>query len=213
MTPLKAHAEPDADEPVTGFFLALPDGWATLDVDPRTAARSVRWQLDHAQLDHPEVAAHRHIIEQALTQVAADAGASGTCFAACWFTVVGQLPVQASVAVSLTDIVDGPSTSEGMIADLVDVHDGRSVAVVDLGDDGPNAVRRSGRRRRTLPGQREEVEYLSHQVYVPVPGGKRTGGRTVAILSFATPTLELEEELAGLFDDMAATFRFTTLTG
>lgn len=203
------HVEPDADEPVTGFFLALPDGWATLDVDPRTAARSVRWQLDHAQLDHPEVAEHRHLIEQALTQVAADASASGTCFAACWFTIVGQLPVQASVAVSLTDIIDGPSTSEAMIADLADVHDGRSVAVVDLGVDGPNAVRRSGRRRRTPPGQREEIEYLSHQVYVPVPGGRRTG-HTVAILSFASPTLELEEELAGLFDDMASTFRFTT---
>ena len=123
-----------------GFWVPLPEGWVSIDVDPSTSILSTR-----------------KLVEAAAADDEADLGGS----------------------------------------------DGRVVDLVEL-DSGP-AVRRRGRRSRLFPGAEEPVEFVSHQYFVRVPS---TADR-VALLSFATPTLAVEDDLGDLFESMARSFMFT----
>ena len=190
-----------ATAPPTGFWLALPDGWVSLDVDATTSPESTRKLVEAAAANDETVRAQRGAIEQMITQIAADAAASGVSFCACYFQVFeNNLPVQASLTIGFHD-VDGSNQPGSMLSELGGA--GRRIEMVEL-DEGP-VVRRSGRRTRAFPGMEEPLEFVSHQYFVPLPN---TTDR-VALLSFATPTLPLESELGDLFESMARSFMFT----
>jgi hypothetical protein len=192
--------------PPTGFFVALPDGWVSLDVDPSTSADSVRRLVSAAARNDDNVARNRVAIEQLLTQVTSEAAASGVQFCACWFQLMeGGLPVQASLTVGFHGL-DGPNDPAAMLRELIEPGTDRRIDQIEL-DSGP-AIRRSGRRRQAFSGMDEPVEFFGCQFYVPVPGSPNR----IGLLSFATPTLALEEELGDLFDSMAKSFVFTWST-
>ena len=189
--------------PPTGFWVALPDGWLSVDVDPSTSAGSTRKLVEAAARNDETVRARRNQIEQMIGQVTADAAASGVVFCACYFEVFeDDYPVQASLTVAF-HAIDGSNHPGSMLAELGGP--GRRVEMVDL--DSGQAVRQSGRSLRALPGLEEPLEFLSHQYYLRVPG---TTDR-IALLSFASPSVALEEELAELFESMARSFSFTRL--
>ena len=189
----------------TGFWIAVPEGWVSLDVDPATAAGSAARLLDLAGLGVDErFRGHRADAERLLAQLASAAAAGGVTFAACLVTVVDDvLPVQATLTISVNALDGGGNRTGEVRAALAAADRERAVEVVEL-DAGP-AVRRAGRLRGAAPGTEEQLTLVSRQFYVPVPGT----GREVAVLSFSSPTLELEAELSELFDGMAGTFAFT----
>jgi len=185
-----------------GFWVALPEGWVSLDVDPSTSPASTRKLVDAAAANDETVRSHRAAIEQLITQMAADAAAADVCFVACYFQVFDErLPVQASLTVAFHTL-DGANDPESMLGELGG-SDGRRVDSVEL--DAGMAIRRRGRRSRLFPGAEQPVEFVSHQYFLRVPN---TTDR-IALLTFATPTLPLEDDLGDLFESMAQSFTFT----
>ncbi|MGH8909998.1 MAG: hypothetical protein ACRD0K_26770 [Egibacteraceae bacterium] len=188
----------------TGFWMDLPEGWISIDVDPSTSPAALRQVLDSAEQADGDIREHRAQIEQLFGQVVADAAQAGVKSCACLFTVVDDvLPVQASVTIAVRSIEGEGFDVAGMFRELSEGETARRVDVAEL--DAGAAVRRSGRRRHMLPGSEELVDMVSRQFYVPVPNAPGE----LALLTFSTPTVALEAELCDLFDSMAATFVFT----
>jgi hypothetical protein len=185
----------------TGFWIALPEGWVSLDINPETSAATARQLVEAAARNDKTVRENQVAIEQTLAQLASDAAATGVQFCACYFQVFDEVPVQASVTVAIHTLeANDPGA---MVRELTAGGTGRSVDVVDL--EAGRAVRRAGRRREVLPGMDEPVEFFGCQYYVPVPSTTNQ----IALLSFATPTLAVEEDMGDLFASMAGTFTFT----
>jgi hypothetical protein len=187
----------------SGFWIALPDGWVSLDVNPATSATTARQLVEAAARNDNTVRENRVAIEQMLAQLASDAAATGVQFCACYFQVFEEdFHVQASLTVAILTL-DEANDPGAMVRELAGGGAGRSVEVVEV-EAGP-AVRRTGRRREALPGMEEPLEFLGCQYYVPVPSTTNQ----IALLSFVTPTLAVEEDMDDLFDSMARTFTFT----
>lgn len=184
-----------------GFWVALPEGWVSIDVDPSTSAASTRKLVEAAAANDETVRSQQVAIEQLIAQMTVDAAASGVCFLACYFQIFDEnFPVQASLTIGFHD-VDGANDPASMLGELGG--DGRWVDLVTL--DAGEAVRRRGRRSRLFPGAEKPVEFASHQYFLRVPGTTDQ----VALLTFATPTLALEEDLGELFESMARSFTYT----
>lgn len=193
-------AKPPIESP-SGFWVALPDGWVGLDVDPKTSAASARKLVEQAARKDETIRANKVPLEQMLAQVTADAAASGVVFCACYFQVFDEeTAVQASLTVGFHS---GDGNDPASILGGLDDSDGRRLEVVDL--EAGSAVRRAGRGRKAFPGLEEPVEFISHQYFLRVPN---TSDR-IALMSFASPSVAFEEELADLFESMAQSFDFT----
>jgi hypothetical protein len=187
--------------PPSGFWIAVPEGWISLDVDPDTSAESARKLAEAAVAGEPSIRDQEGTIAQLLTQLTRNAAESGVRFCACWFQVFEeQLPVQASLTVAFHTL-DSSNDPTTMQEDLRG--EGRRIEMVDL--EAGTAVRRSGRRREPMPGSEEPVEFLSCQYYIKVPA---TTDR-IALLTFTSPTVVLEDELLNLFEATARSFAFT----
>jgi hypothetical protein len=176
-------------------------------VNRETAAASARALVDEASRNNEQMARNRAAFEQLLVGAAAEAAAANVEYCACWFQPVegkdGEpLPVQASVTVAF-HALDDSNDPASMLTQLIGPGSGTSVDVVEL--DAGTAIRRGGRRREALAGMDQPVEYVARQYYVPVPGSTDK----IALLSFASPTVELADDLEKLFDAMARSFTFT----
>jgi hypothetical protein len=190
----------------TGFWVALPDGWVGLDVDPKTSAASARQLVEAAARKDETIRQNRVALEQMMRHMAADAADSGAVFCACYFQAFDEsTAVQASFTVGFHSAGDS-SDPAAMLGDLDD-GSGRRLEIVDL--EAGSAVRRTGRGRKAFPGMDQPVEFLSHQYFVPVPNA----ADRVALLTFASPSVSFEEELGDLFESMARGFEFTWRTG
>lgn len=191
----------DTSGPPTGFWVAVPEGWISLDVDPETSAESARKLAEAAVAGDPSIRDQQGAIAQLLTRLTRNAAESGVRFCACFFQVFDeQLPVQASLTVAF-HALDSSNNPAAMLEDLRG--EGRRIEMVDL--DAGQAVRRSGRRREQMPDSEEPVEFLSCQYYIKLPA---TTDR-IALLTFASPTVALEDDLLALFESMAGSFAFT----
>jgi hypothetical protein len=191
----------NASGPPTGFWIAVPDGWISLDVDPGTSAESARKLAEAAVAGDPSLREQQGAIAQLLTDLTRNAADSGVRFCACFFQVFEeQLPVQASLTVAF-HALDSANDPAAMLGDLQG--EGRRLEMVEL--DAGQAVRRSGRRRESMPGSEEVVEFLSCQYYIKLPA---TTDR-IALLTFTSPTVALEDDLLALFESVAGSFVFT----
>jgi hypothetical protein len=191
----------DQGEP-SGFWIVLPDGWVTLDIDPRTAPRTHRRLLRSMVKAEPGLAAHRTRLEADLNRLSRECSEQGVTFAASFIALVDdELPMNASlnIATYRTDL----NHVDVLRASLLDVEFRHAVDLFEL-DDG-RAVRVRGRDKLRYPGAEDDIEVASRQFHVPIPG---SNGR-VALLTFITSSLPFEEGFAELFDTMAKTFRFT----
>jgi hypothetical protein len=186
----------------SGFWIVLPNGWVTIDVDPRTAPRTHRRLLRTMVKAEPGLAAHRTRLEADLNRLSRECAEQGVQFAASFIALVdGDLPMNASlnIATYRTDL----NHVDVLQAGLLDAEFRHAVDIFEL-DDG-RAVRVRGRDKLRYPGAEDDVEVASRQFHVPVPG---SNGR-VALLTFTTSSLAFEQGFAELFDTMATTFRFT----
>lgn len=115
----------------------------------------------------------------------------------------GEEPSAAATLAVVFQTVAGSNNPQAMYAELVDGGLAGEVEMVDLAA-GP-AVRRVGRHREVPEDGTEPRETAGRQYYLRVPGTDDQ----IAVLSFATPTLEHEERLGALFEAMAGTFIWT----
>ena len=185
-----------------GFWMALPPGWVSLDVDPSTSTATIRRMVGLAAEADETVAQNRESLERMLIDAARDCATSGVLYCAAYFEPFQDLPVQASVTVAVYAATDGTDFSR-MATELADGEGGRTISVVDL--DAGRAVKRSGHRHTRFPGTDEPLELLTHQFFIPVPDT----ANMLAVISFASPTLALEDDMIALFDVIAEGFAFT----
>jgi hypothetical protein len=185
-----------------GFWMALPPGWVSLDVDPSTSTATIRRMVGLAAEADETVAENRESLERMLIDAARDCATSGVLYCAAYFEPFEDLPVQASVTVAVYAATDGTDFSR-MATELADGEGGRTISVVDL--DAGRAVKRSGHRHTQFPGTDEPLELVTHQFFIPVPDTSNL----LAVVGFATPTLVLEDDMVALFDTIAEGFAFT----
>jgi len=186
----------------SGFWIVLPNGWVTIDVNPRTAPRTHRRLLRAMAKAEPGLAAHRPRLEADLNRLSRECSEQGVQFAASFIALVDdEIPMNASlnIATYRTDL----NHVDVLQASLLDTEFRLAVDLFEL-DDG-RAVRVRGRDKLRYPGAEDDIEVASRQFHVPIPG---SSGR-VALLTFTTSSLAFEEGFAELFDTMAKTFRFT----
>jgi hypothetical protein len=185
-----------------GFWLAMPPGWVSLDVDPSTSATTIRRMVAAAAEADETVAENRDALERMLLDAARDCATSGVLYCAAYFEPFEDIAVQASLTVAVHAATEGTDFSR-MATELADDEGGRTISVVDL--DGGRAVKRSGRRHTRFPGTDVPLELITHQFFIPVPGT----ADLLAVVAFASPTLTLEDDLIALFDAIAGSFAFT----
>jgi len=185
-----------------GFWMALPPGWVSLDVDPSTSTATIRRMVELAAEADETVAENREALERMLIGAARDCATSGVRYCAAYFEPFEDLPVQATVTVAVYAATDGTDFSR-MATELADADGARTISVVDL--EAGRAVKRSGHRHTQFPGTEEQLELLTHQFFIPVPDTTNL----LAVVAFASPTLALEDDMVALFDTIAEGFVFT----
>jgi hypothetical protein len=178
---------------VSGFKLMLPDDWVMLDLNPETAAESVRQVIEGMIRVDPKCAERRADVEEVLSVMTEEAIAEGTLMRGVRFGVDPEgRPVQAAVSVTL-EAVEGPTDPDSLFEQLDDESADARIAALDSGP----ALRL---RRLTDEG------FLSWAAFVPVPGVDGA----VAVVSLRSPSLHYEEQLDTFFDGLIESFRFTT---
>lgn len=188
--------------PPDGFWLALPDGWFTLDINPETSAQSIRTIVRAAIAGDERLAQFQGLLEQTFSQTTRDVVAAGAQFCACYFNMINEtLPIQASVTVSIvrTEGGNGRSVIEREIAS-----EGTTTSLVEIA--AGQAVRRTRRRKEAVDGS-DPLELVSAGYFVPVPATEDQ----VAIAQFITPSVFIADDMLDLFDTMMKTFEFTWL--
>ena len=184
-----------------GFWLALPDGWFPFDLTSGVAERSIDALIAARIAEDPSVAESGDELKQLLRRIAVEAQKANIEFTACYVANLAPgLPVTASLTIGLHTIgepVTLTAIQNGLAAQ------GETKAIVVDSAAGP-AVRVREHSTYPMPEAVGDFEVAVAQYYVPVPGRNQ-----VALLSFTTPALPLEDDLVQLFDVMVGTFQFT----
>lgn len=193
------------------YQLMLPPGWVRLPLRMGTD-HAIDHTLDQQFAQHPRdtISPLRRALREDLTTLAADARRTGAIDLYLMVDSPGEHPVDASLLVA---IVDGPDTGDigdtGETDDLAAVWgEGRATAVelrfsgaaLRLVDEVPNEDIAAG----ALPWPGRRVHYL-----IPIPGG---AGKRL-LLTFATATGPVIDQLTTLFDAMAQTLGFSERAG
>lgn len=187
------------------WTLLLPPNWSTLPIDPGAGRAAVTKLLDR-QLGHlprDRVVRLRRQLETELRGLVAQARDSGAGTLHAHFALMRGLPVSATCTVALLRggpddprLIEVLTTALAQDDGVVEV-DVRPVA-------GLAAVRR--RRRRALPveGAGRTVANTLVDWAVPLPDGDGA-----LVLSFATVTEPVADELVELFDAIAQSLELT----
>ncbi|WP_137158629.1 hypothetical protein [Blastococcus sp. CCUG 61487] len=182
-----------------GWTLLLPPGWATIPSEPIAGRRAVTKLLDRrlAHLPRDRVVRLRRQLEAELRGLVAQARESGAGSLHAHLALMRGLPVSATCTPALLrGGPDDPRLLE-LLTTALDRDD--DVVAVDVRPvAGLAAVRR--RRHRLLPveGTGRTVRSTSVDWAVPLPDGDGA-----LLLSFATVTEPVAEELVLLFDAIA----------
>ena len=183
------------DGAVSGYRLAVPDGWFAVDLEPgrmeRSVAALVKRQfagIDNAP--HLKAQARQQLLAQ--TQAAQAAGGLEMFLS---LQQVAGVPLPASLVIFL---VPPPGTQTATAKELASSLAGgkRQVTVVDL--PAGQAVRALGHSPST-----DESASATLEVFVPVPHNGEW-----LLLSFATPLGPLAPALTKLFDAICTTLRW-----
>ena len=187
------------------WSLLLPPNWATLPSEAAAGRAAVKKLLDR-QLGHlprDRVARVRRSLEAELRGLVAQARETGAATLHAHFALMRGLPVSATCAVVLLRggpddprLLEALSTALGRDGGVVEV-DVRSLA-------GLRAVRRRRRRRVPVEGTGRTTWSTLLDWAVPLPDGDGA-----LLLSFATVTEPVADELVALFDAIAQSLELT----
>ncbi|MHB1535776.1 MAG: hypothetical protein ACYC1D_14455 [Acidimicrobiales bacterium] len=184
------------------FWLALPNGWTILDVDPATAPRTMGVLFERAIAAYPPAAALREAGMAGFQNLLDESVRAGVRFAAvCATPVDDDVLAEASLTVAFNRF--GPTNDPvELMAEVAGIDPEREVGLWQIGEEV--AIRRVGLSERRLVGRGDPVRLLDHQYYVPILGTEAD----VALISLASPTWQVWQELREGFDAVASTFAF-----
>lgn len=189
----------------TGYWIALPDGWITLDLGKD--ASQLREGLALAASLAPGLNVHLPQLERMLATVASDVQRSGIGFTAILSKPLDEgFVLQATLSIAghqLGAELGARNDVDAVRRALLDRAPGFELSTAEL--PAGTAVRQTGVGAHMLPGTETEVQMLSDQWFLPIPG-TRDG---LVQIAFGSPTLPLTDELLRLFAAMTESFRFT----
>jgi hypothetical protein len=201
-----------------GFTITVPMSWWELDLHPATREESIRLLVAQRVKENPALGEHRGAVSKFLAQAAREAYDSGAVYIGCMAQNFGNVPVTASVTVSLV----GARTPDGQLpaTDPAAIVEGlrektarrpgdtwRKVTSVEIPETG-TAARTYGVEDIEVPGHDRTVRAVLMQTFVPLPGD----GERVALVSGSSMVLDLADSFFDIFDAVTSTFRFTPAT-
>jgi hypothetical protein len=207
-----------SDEP-PDFSLRVPESWYELDLDRKSRKKRTEEAVDEQVRLNPVLAPARTAIIERLLGFAADADDKGAVAGATLWTVIDNIEVAANIMVFSVGR-DSPGNLEVELAGL-ETQLGRRSAV-DVGDrlvervtlPAGDAVRvrvlaesaaepsSNGRFHSGPEGGGIVVDTVQH--WLPVPDAEHT-----LVVSGTTPCLAYGDDLADVFDSIAATLQLS----
>lgn len=211
-----SRAEQPASDRTHGFQLVLPKNWYEFDIHPATRDDNIRRVVRQRIAEMPDLAPREKELVRALRRLSREAWHNGVHYCGCMAELVDEeAPLVASLTVALVRGRDGrgrslDSAPEAIAASLTPVARGRrptdmwrEVSVVDLPEVGA-AARTAGIEDVDIPQDHRTARLVMSQTFVPVPQGE---GR-VAVITGASPQLELAEPFLEMFSAITTSFRF-----
>ncbi len=190
------------------YWLNLPDGWLRLETTGERIPVQVQRLLDEAIAREPAAGAHRGQIERQLTSALRTARSRELAFAAMLATFTPNgLPIAASLTITVHKAPTGSDVSQ-ILSGVGAGPDAsaRENSLFELPFVG-NVVRSAFRDRVAIDdaarGEPTVADIAVWQYFIPEPSG-----RTVVVVTGATPTLPMTEVFGRLFDAVASTFQF-----
>lgn len=197
-----------------GIRIATPDNWWLLPLEEHSRHQAIAALVDERIALEPRIAPMRGELVSRFRRTARDAAASGAVLCASMAMAADDAALSANLLVLVDRIAltengeptTDPSQIELAMRELTADETGArrgEVRIVELAGAG-SAVRVRAHKVVAVSLVNRDVEVLSVQYFVPVPGSLDT-----AVLTFTSPSLAYEEALVGMFDAMAETFEFT----
>jgi hypothetical protein len=184
-----------------GWTLTLPDGWVELDVQPGSSRESTRNLIDQAAAKVPEVARSRAQWESLLQRSIGYLQDESIDRCACWVEPVSEhMVIEASIVVTARRVTEGNDFRQITAA----FASSGGVEVVDLpAAKAVRAISHEEKRIQLPDGSSVALNNHVRQWFVPIPNSPDA----VLVMSFATPTTAMVDDLALLFDDIAESLR------
>ncbi|QMW67955.1 hypothetical protein H4N58_08975 [Mumia sp. ZJ1417] len=188
-------------EVAPGWRVILPAGWISLPTDPEQAPRAITGLVDAALEGKPrdELITTRIEIERTLRGQCDQAHRQGARYLHSLFEPIAGALVSASLVATEFVVEDTDSLANTLLMDFREGDAAVDVGFVDVGEHG--ALRRVREEVATdlFPDQPQPVNTLSVDFVV------RLDATHFGLLTFATTTMPLRDELVLLFDAIAAT--------
>lgn len=187
MSPPPPPANPPSD-----YQLVLPDGWFLIDLEPGTREKAAAALIERQFRGADNVPHLKAEARDKLLATAADAYRNGGIELYVSLQAAAGLPLPAALVVTLTPPAADDRvtvTPEVLAARL----SGEEVTIIEL----PAG--------RAVRARRFDAPVTSLDLHIPVPGSSAW-----LLLSFSTPLVPLADALAGLFDAIAGTLRWTS---
>ncbi|MEU9957270.1 hypothetical protein [Streptomyces sp. NPDC050982] len=198
-----------------GIALSVPESWWEFDIRPEGRESTIRSLVDERTHETPELAPYRADLTNMLRKMATDAHDSGAIYMGCMAENFDGLPLSATVTVSVL----GSKTKQGValstdpraiaksLRTIKPRREGdawRKVTTVDIPEVGPAARTFGVEDVPVAKGDSRTLRMALTQTYIPVPGV----ADQVALVSGASPVLDLAEAFHDIFDAVTGTFRF-----
>ncbi len=184
----------------TGWSLSLPDGWVEVDVDPATSRATTKALVGHASAHVPEIKVNRDRWESLIQNAISELQDASIDRCACWVENISEhITIEASIVVTARQIQEGNDVRQ-IVSAFESSGEVSAFSVVSLrGVDAVRVVTDQSKKVAFSNGTTATFHHHLRQYFVPVPHSTNT----VLVITFATPTTALLDDLALLFDDIA----------
>lgn len=210
-------SEAGVERSVRGVNILVPSFWYEFDIHPATRDDSIRDVVRGRVRERPELAEYRGELTKTLRKLAREAWANGVVYMGAMAEIHDKdVPLLANITIMLTDARDDesgqllPNDPGSIMSALSPIPKGRRptdpwrrVYIADLPNVGP-AARGEGVEDVELPEDQRIARMVLMQTFVPFPDGQPK----VAVISAASPQLELADSMLDLFDGITSTFSF-----
>lgn len=184
-----------------GWRIVLPQGWVSLPTDPVESPRAIAGLLDAALEGKPrdEMIDLRVEIDRTLREQCRAAHDNGATHLHSLFEPVAGALVSASLVGRELRVEDTDQLANELLMQFGQAEGIVDIGFVDLGEHGALRRVREEKLESLLPDQRRPAETTSLDLVI------RLDQTRFLLLSFATTTAPLRDELLFLFDAMAST--------
>lgn len=209
---------PEAATPTpspVGFSLSVPESWWEFDIRPEGREATVRSLVEERTREVPELGPYRTELSTMLRRMAKESYDAGAVYLGCMAENFEGVPLTATMSVSILSA----KTREGVALDTDPAAIARSLGTITARREGDAwrkvttvQIPEVGQVARTygvedVPVERGDTRTLRMaltQTYIPLPGTTEQ----LALVSGASPVLDLATSFHDIFDAVTGTFRF-----